>query len=154
MTGLEHHLLSALPHLSPRMGSVWQGLVLRGGSTRCATKVARSIGLSSRFAFARMMRREGLPALHELAAWVRLLGWVAHAELGTTSLFAIAIRSGIEPAVCYRTVKRLTGLSWVELSSLGFYGTLQLFIRRCEAIRLEAGLEVRDAVLAGDRATP
>ena len=120
-------------------------LVSRGGSSHCAAKVARSIGLSSRFAFARMMRREGLPALHELAAWVRLLGWVAQAELGRTSLFAIAIRSGIEPAVCYRTVKRLTGLSWMELSSLGFHQTLYIFIRRCETIRLEAGLQVRDA---------
>jgi hypothetical protein len=143
VTGLEHHLLAALPHLSGRASSVVHALVLRGGTTSCATTVARSIGVSSRFAFARTMRREGLPALHELAAWVRLLVWVSRAEHGSRSLFDIATRSGRSPAVCYRTVKRLTGLTWVELRPRGFHGTLSLFLRRCETIKLSSGLQAR-----------
>ena len=118
-----------------------QALALNGGATNCATTVARSIGSSSRFAFARTMRREGLPALHELAAWVRVLKWVAQAEHGSRSLFDIATRSGRSPAECYRTVKRLTGLTWVELRPRGFHVTLSLFVRRCENIRFARGLQ-------------
>jgi len=138
VTGLEHTLLVALPHLSDRVRGVVQALVLSGGTISCATKVATSIGLSSRFALGRMMRGAGLPALHELAAWVRLFGWVTRAEQGTGSLFAIATHSGRSPAVCYRTVKRLTGLTWVELRSLGSRGILGLFLHRCEALSLQA----------------
>jgi hypothetical protein len=142
VTGLEHHLLAALPHLSGRVSNVVHALVQKGGTTSCATTVARSVGASSRFAFARRMRREGLPALHELAAWVRLLVWVGRAERGSGSLYDIATRSGRNPAVCYRTVKRLTGLTWVELRPRGFHGTLRLFLRRCETIRSASGLPV------------
>jgi len=107
VTGLEHHLLAALPHLSGPVRGVVRALVLSGGTMSCATTVARSTGLSSRFVLGRMMRRAGLPALHELAAWVRVFAWVTRAEQGTGSLFAIATHSGKSPAACYRTVKRL-----------------------------------------------
>jgi hypothetical protein len=136
VTGFEHTILVALPHLSARLGGVVHTLVLKSGSMHSATKVASAIGLSSRFALARRLRREGLPALHELAAWVRLLGWVTDAEQGTGSLFAIATQSDRDPAECYRTVKRLTGLTWVNLRALGTSGALRLFLRRCQAIRL------------------
>lgn len=135
MTGFEHQILVALPHLSARLGGVVHTLVLKSGSMHSATKVARSMGLSSRFALARRLRREGLPALHELAAWVRLLGWVNHAEQGTGSLFAIATQFDRHPAECYRSVKRLTGLTWVELRALGMSGAVRLFLRRCRAIK-------------------
>ena len=136
VTGFEHQIFVALPHLSDRLGGVVHTLVLKSGSMHSATRVARSVGLSSRFALARRLRREGLPALHELAAWVRMLGWVNDAEQGTGSLFAIATQYDSHPAECYRTVKRLTGLTWVELRALGASGTLRLFLRRCQAIRL------------------
>src|SRR5256885_197944 len=135
VTGLEHHLLAALPHLSGPVRGVVRALVLSGGTMSCATKVARSTGLSSRFALGRMMRRAGLPALHELAAWVRLFAWVTRAEQGAGSLFAIATHSGKSPAVCYRTVKRLTGLTWLESRSLGSRGILRLLLRRCEQLK-------------------
>jgi hypothetical protein len=135
VTGLEHHLLAALPHLPDRVRAIVHALVLSGGTMSCATKVARSTGLPSRFALARLMRRAGLPALHELAAWVRLFGWVTRAEQGTGSLFVIATHSGKSPAVCYRTVKRLTGLTWLESRSLGSGGILRLLLHRCEALK-------------------
>src|SRR5437764_9921207 len=134
VTGLEHHLLAALPHLSDRVRGVVHALVLSGGTITGATKVARSTGVSSRFALGRMMRRAGLPALHELAAWVRLFGWVTRAEQGTGSLFAIATHSGKSPAVCYATVKRITGLTWLESRSLGSRGILRLLLHRCEVL--------------------
>jgi hypothetical protein len=145
MTSFEDQILVALPHLSARLGDVLHTLVLKPGSMHSAAKVARSIGLSSRFALARRMRREGLPALHQLAAWLRVLGWVTDAEHGTESLFMIATQSDKHPAACYRTVKRLTGLTWMELRALGTSGALRLFLRRCAAIRLAGpsrGLEV------------
>jgi len=114
--------------------TIVRALVLSGGTMSCATTVARSTGLSSRFVLGRMMRRAGLPALHELAAWVRLFAWVTRAEQGAESLFAIATHSGKSPAVCYRTVKRLTGLTWLESRSLGSRGILRLLLHRCEVL--------------------
>src|SRR5437764_14057053 len=88
VTGLEHHLLAALPHLSGPVRGVVRALVLSGGTMSCATTVARSTGLSSRFVLGRMMRRAGLPALHELAAWVRAFGWVSRPDARTGALCA------------------------------------------------------------------
>src|SRR2546423_4593323 len=134
VTGLDHHLLAALPHLSGPVRGVVGALVLSGGTMSGARRVARWAVLSSRFVLGRMMRRAGLPALHELAAWVRVFAWVTRAEQGTRSLFAIATHSGKSPAVCYRTVKRLTGLTWLESRSLGSSGILRLLLHRCEVL--------------------
>src|SRR5437764_9835538 len=134
VAGRARPLLAALPHLSGPVRTIVRALVLSGGTMSCATTVARSTGLSSRFVLGRMMRRAGLPALHELAAWVRLFVWVTRAEQGAESLFAIATHSGKSPAVCYRTVKRLTGLTWLESRSLGSRGILRLLLHRCEVL--------------------
>ncbi len=136
MTVFVDQVHAALPHLSIRAQAILDALLLSDGTIPSATKVAGFMGLSSRFALARLVRHEGLPALHELSSWVSLLGWVTAAEQGKTSLFTIATRSGRSPALCYRTVKRLTGLTWVQLKARGSLWVLGLFLHRCQTISL------------------
>jgi len=65
------------------------------------------------------MLREGLPRLERLAGWIRVLGWVLAAELSDQSLSERELRTGRDPAVAYRTVKRVTGLPWGTVRRLG-----------------------------------
>jgi hypothetical protein len=44
--------------------------------------------------------------------WVRLIGWMLEWDFYRTSLYRLAITQDLDPAVCYRSVKTLTGLSW------------------------------------------
>jgi DNA-binding IclR family transcriptional regulator len=81
-----------------------------------------------------MMRRDGLPGLRELADWVSVLEWVSAAERTEASLFTLATLSHKSPAVAYRVVKRLTGLTWVRLKRRGSPWALRLFVRRCQAL--------------------
>ncbi len=133
VAALEHELCVALPHLSLRARVILDALLLTGGSIGSATKVAQRSGLPSRHALGRMLRRQGLPGLRELAAWISLLGWIILTERSKVPLFLIATHSHRSPAVCYRTVKRLTGLTWVQLKVRGSPWALRLFVARCHA---------------------
>ena len=133
VAALEHELHAALPYLSVRARVVLDALLLSGGSIGSATQVAARLGLPSRFALGRLLRRQGLPGLRELATWISLLGWMIRAERYKLPLFVIATRSRRSPAVCYRSVKRLTGLTWVQLQARGSPWALRLFMARCRA---------------------
>jgi hypothetical protein len=128
-------LKDALPHLSVRGQTVLDAVRLAGGTIGSSATVARRLGLSNRFALARMMHRDGLPGLRELAAWVGLLGWIAVAERSGAPLFVIAARWHKSPAVCYRTVKRLTGLTWMQLRGRGWEWLLGRFLERCRVVQ-------------------
>lgn len=86
------------------------------GSTR---RVAGLLGLRNRFQLARMLKREGLPPLHRLAAWTAILAWVRAAERDGMCLFRLAYRSHRHPSACYRLVKEVTGLCWSEVRARG-----------------------------------
>src|SRR6267154_5472084 len=131
---MDQQLRAALPHLSLRAQAIVDALRLGGGKIGSAAEVAGVLGLPSRFALGRMLLRQGLPGLRELAGWIGVLEWVRATERSNASLFVIATRSHRNPAVCYRTVRRLTGLTWVELKARGSSWALRLFIDRCQAI--------------------
>jgi hypothetical protein len=134
MTGFEHQLHIALPHLTFRTRAIVDALLLTGAGIGAAGSVAPRVGLPSRFALGRLMHREGLPGLHELADWISLLEWVAGEERSGTSLFTLATRCHRNPAVAYRLVKRLTGLTWVQVKARGSRWVLRLFLHRCHSI--------------------
>lgn len=136
---LEHHLHAVLPHLSRTAQAIVDVIRVRQGKVGSTALAAQLFGLPSRFALGRALRREGLPGLQELAAWIGMLGWVVAAERSRVSLFVIATRSGRAPPVCYRTVKRLTGLTWTQVVGRGSPWVMRLFIDRCQMLRRESG---------------
>ncbi len=84
-----------------------------------AGHVAKRLGLSSRFGLARLLKREGIPPLHQLNGWFSVLRWVSAFEREAVSLCRVAFISHKDPAACYRLVKRVTGRSWREVCALG-----------------------------------
>ena len=122
---------SALPDLSVRAQAIIDALILNGGELGTASELAPHVGEANRFALARLLRREGLPPLHSLAAWTRVLTWIERAEQSGCSLCQLAFRCKKDPAVCYRTVKRVTGLSWSALRRRGSRWLIADFIAHC-----------------------
>ncbi len=120
------------PDLSLRSRSVVEAVLLSGGSIGTAQEVAPYLGLHNRFELARLLKREGLPPLHDLAAWASVLAWLDRAEGTGCSLCQLAFRARKDPATCYRTVKRVTGLRWAELRRRGSPWVLRRFVALCE----------------------
>src|SRR5437879_2823992 len=103
------------PDLSLRSRAIVEAVLLSGGSIGTAQHVAPRLGLRNRFELARFLKREGLPPLHQLAAWASVLAWLECAERTGCSLCWLAFRARKDPAACYRTVRRVTGLAWMDL---------------------------------------
>ena len=89
------------------------------GPIGSARSVARRLALGDRFTLARLLKREGLPSLHQLAKWASVLSWVGKAERDDVSLSWIAYRSGRHPSTCHRLVRELTGLTWSKVRAQG-----------------------------------
>jgi len=64
---------SLRPHLRPYPTAIVDAMTLSERSIGSATVVADRLGLRSRFQLARLLKREGLPPLHKLAAWLLAL---------------------------------------------------------------------------------
>jgi hypothetical protein len=139
------HLLLAgtLPARSAESRLVLRALVDSGGRVGNACAFAAGLRMGSRFRVARLLRRETLPQLEELAAWVRVLGWILWSQEGPVALERIAMSEGLEASVCCRTVRRLTGATWTEARTRGPEWLVALLAARCSALagRREAGGE-------------
>lgn len=99
--------------------AIVEAILLSEGPIGSTEAVARALGLRNRFQLARLLRREGLPPLHRLAAWTAILSWVSTAERDGVSLCRQAFRSDRYPSACYRLVKEMTDLQWGEVRALG-----------------------------------
>lgn len=128
------------------------------GNVSSARDVATWAGLRDRYQLARVLRRDGLPPLEELAGWTRVLYWMLEAESSGASLRQLAQREQSDPAVAYRLVQRVTGVTWSQAQRAGLSVTL-LHLRERRAIRLVARTAARavHAALAravGDQVVP
>jgi len=110
---------SLRPHLRPYPRAIVDAMTLSERSIGSATVVADRLGLRSRFQLARLLKREGLPPLHKLAAWLTVLSWTIRAERTGESLCVIAFRSHRHPSACYRLVRETTGKRWEEVRDRG-----------------------------------
>lgn len=115
--------LAAIRVIRPRMTlfprAIVEAILLSEGSIGSAQLVAHLLGFRNRFQLARLLKREGLPPMHRLAAWATILSWVRAAERDGTCLFRLAFQSHRHPAACYRLVREVTGLSWREVRERG-----------------------------------
>jgi hypothetical protein len=73
-----------------------------------------------------------MPALVDLAGWVKTLLWTVEWEIHHRALSNGALRDAADPAVRYRTVERVTGRPWSEVRYLG---TAWLVMQLDSAIR-------------------
>ncbi|OLC89246.1 MAG: hypothetical protein DMD38_13580 [Gemmatimonadetes bacterium] len=117
----------ALPSLSGEARAVVDVLASRNGLLPPADDVATFLGLRTRHQVARTLRRASLPPLEKLAAWTRLFYWILQSEQTGASLLSLARQSGIEPATCYRLVRRLMGKPWSRVRRGGIPGAILQF---------------------------
>jgi len=117
----------ALPSLAGEARAVVDVLACKNGLLPPAGDVATFLGLRTRHQVARTLRRASLPPLEELAAWTRLFYWVLQWEQTGASLLALAHQSHVEPATCYRLVRRLMGQPWSRVRRGGIAGALLRF---------------------------
>jgi hypothetical protein len=108
-----------LPGLSAGGRQFLDLLVAHRGTATSPRFVAAALGLGNRHQLRRMLEREGLPSYEIVSAWVRVLWWVAEWEFHKVSLCELALGSGGDPAILYRTVRRVTGLGWTEARACG-----------------------------------
>ncbi len=141
MLDLTATLGDAMPGLSQQARTVLAALVACGGRTGSVERFAHNAGLTSRYQLARLLRREGLPQVEELGAWIytlaRLLDW----ETYRVSLCKSALCSGAEPGNGYRRIRHVCGVRWSEARAIGFDHMLVKFVQRCTRgdVALEQG---------------
>jgi len=134
-------LHAALPALSGEGSRFLDFVIDHRGAPGAPRFVAASLGLASRHQLRRRLQREGLPSYEIVSAWVRVLYWVAEWECEGVSLCQLALRSGADPALLYRTVRRVTGLGWTEARDCG---TALLALRFREQCRRPVGVACPD----------
>jgi hypothetical protein len=135
---LRRLLLAALPLTSPESVRLVEALARSGGLVHDAQRFALDIHMGSRYRVARVLRRERLPQLEELGAWVRVLRWLIVWQSRSDSLSRMALDDGLETSVCCRTVRRLTGATWTEARERGPEWAMILLIERCRALSLRS----------------
>ena len=128
-------LHEALPRLSPCSRSIINHLVAVLGYFGHASSVATAVGLQSRYQVAHTLQNDYLPCLEELAAWVRLLGWIHEWEMNRTTICGTTLSCGRDPAVCYRSVRRITGCCWTEVKERGSNWVVGQLQARCRERR-------------------
>jgi hypothetical protein len=135
MEPLREQLYSAIPRLSNTGREIIALLADSGGRIECPDSFATGVRLRSRHQLARVLRREGLPQIEELCAWVKVLRLLLEWEHTHRSLYAMAIDASFYPPTCYRLIKRVTGKTWRQACEDGFGIMLVRFVNRCLSMR-------------------
>jgi len=124
---------AARPGLTLRARAIVEAILLSNGPIGSAESVGHALGLKNRFQLARLLQRQGLPALHRLTEWVTVLSWSFAAEENDVSLCWMAFRSRRHPSACYRLVKEVTGRGWEDVRARGSEWLLRQFIKELRA---------------------
>lgn len=131
MGSLKAVLFNGVYWISPATRAALDALIECDGRVMSASFLAARAGLANRHQLARLFHREGLPSIDDTCAWIHLLTWAATWETERKSLCRSALCSGRDPAVCYRVVRRLTGLPWSEVRNLGTAWVLLRLLECC-----------------------
>lgn len=126
-------LQASLPRLSPDGRALISAVACFNGRVASGNALAQLLGFRNRFQLGRALRREGLPSLRELTGWATVLHWLQESRATDTSLLQLAERERLPPTICYRLVRRVTGMRWRELSRSGLPAAMARFRQICQA---------------------
>jgi len=135
MEPLAPQLQAAVPRLSATGREIMALLADSGGRIESADSVALRLSLRSRHQLARALRREGLPQIEELCAWIKALHLLFEWEHTRRSLYTLALDAELYPPTCYRLIKRITSKTWRQACDDGFGIMLVRFVNRCLSLR-------------------
>lgn len=128
-------LAAGLPCLSAQGRALVEAVLTHPRRERNAGGLARLLGLPSRFSLRRFLRREGLPPLEALDAWMCVLTLLHRAESRGESLQRVARQLALEPPAAYRLVRRLTGVTWRLARDRGLGWAVVQFLSKCSPRR-------------------
>ena len=131
MEAFAQQLSLAIPQLSATGREIIGLLAESGGCIDCPDSFAMRVHLRSRHQLARVLRREGLPQIEELCAWIKVLALLLDHERTHRSLYTISMNASLYPPTCYRLVKRVTSKTWRQACDDGFGIMLVRFVNRC-----------------------
>lgn len=135
MGPLATQLLAAMPRLSTTGRDIIGLLADSGGRIDSADSFATQFCLRSRHQLARTLRREGLPQIEELHAWIKVLHLLLEWEITHRSLLTLAHNEALYAPNCYRLIKRVTGKTWRAACAEGFSIMLVTFVSRYQGVR-------------------
>lgn len=147
MSSIHELVLQIIPAFCPEVRPLLVALAHSRGHFGSAEEIAVAVGFPNRYKLHRALVRRGMPSLEEIAAWIRVVAWTADFEVHGLTPCCGALGRGRDPATCYRTVRRITGRSWTEVSKLGVEWVLEEFVGNCSGISAVA------AVASGTAAT-
>jgi hypothetical protein len=119
------------PWLSADSSTIVMSLIATRGAFASADRFARRMGARNRHQMAYYLRRDGLPPLERLSAWIRVMCWVVEYETSGTTICEWSLHRGQDPAGWYRLVQRLTGYPWTTVRTLGLAWVLEEFLKTC-----------------------
>lgn len=143
MSSIHELVLQIIPAFCPEVRPLLVALAHSRGHFGTAEEVAAAAGFRNRYKLHRVLVSRGMPSLEQIAAWIRVVAWTADFEVHGLTPCRRALGQGLDPAPCYRTVKRITGRPWGEVSELGVQWVLEEFVGNC------GGVAVAVAVATG-----
>jgi hypothetical protein len=130
---VEELLCSVLYWLSAEGRQLVVMLIATNGRVRPLHRFTAGLGMRNRHQLTRLLAREHLPTLECLAGWIRLLLWVTAWERHSTALASASLIDGEDPAVRFRTIKRVANCTWKELKARGSLWITMELQNRCLA---------------------
>ena len=128
---VEELLYSTLYWLSPEGRGLVAVLVGYQGRVGSMPPLVAVLGLRNRHQLTRLLAREQLPSFECLAGWIRVLFWVTAWERHSTPLAYASLVEGHDPAVRFRTIRRVADCTWNELKQRGSVWAAQELRSRC-----------------------
>jgi hypothetical protein len=121
-------LVSAeLPQACPDCLGVVRGLCDPASFCEHGDVLARRCGYPNRWKLSMALGKHGFPPIHRLHDRLRVLHFLLTSERHRVPLNRQAWSLGLEPSVCHRTVRRVTGLTWNQARQRGWAYWLQDF---------------------------
>lgn len=131
VTVVEELLCATLYWLSSDGVRVISTLLASNGRPGPMQRLIATLGLRNRHQLTRLLVREHLPPLESLAGWIRVLLWITAWERHSTTIASASLTDGEDPAIRFRTIKRVANCTWNELKARGSLWTLLELQKRC-----------------------
>lgn len=77
------------------------------------------MGFETRHQLSRWLGKHGLPTFRTLTDWARLIAALRRWQEDGSPLVRQAWDSGLEPSVCYRSIRRAAGMGWHGVRTAG-----------------------------------
>ena len=140
---LANMMLSLIPGACHGCRDAMRAIAGSAPSKVSASQLALLLGLTSRHSLFQAMGSHRLPPIARLRDWARFLYWLVGWERRHTPLVRQAWTDGLDPSVCFRTVRRLTGMNWTRARELGVAHWLGHLRRELGALACESGLAAK-----------